>query len=312
MTVAGELDGNDSRDSAWLHGVMAAMRRRWWLVPATVLATLVLTIVYLRNATYYHSAELKVYAAPSSSGSRVPSALGGLAALTGLATGGASEAASPFRFYMDAIYAPEVAARLARDPAIMRTLFANEWDPVAKQWRRPTSLGGTVRRGVSGILGLPQFGWQAPDAARLQVFIADWVTVRQSVRTPVVTIGFDYPDPRFAVLFLERLHSNVDSLLREQQTRRTRGNIAFLAGKLETVTLAEQRAALVTALTEQERQAMLAYGNAPYAADPFDMATASLVPTRPRAGALLAGALVAGLVLGLLLAFSFGRRHANN
>lgn len=294
---------------AWLHGVMAGVRRFWWLVPAGAIAALLLTIVYLRRADYLYSAELKVYAAPSSSGSRAPSALGGLAALTGLAGAASSEQASPFRFYMDAIYSPEVAARLAKDRDLMRTLFSNEWDAGARQWREPFSMARAVRSGVLGALGLPQWEWQPPDAARLQAAIATLVTVQQSVRTPVVKIGMDYPDPKFATAFLQKLHLTVDAYLREQQTARTRGNIAYLEEKLRTVTLAEQRASLVQMLTEQERQAMLAYGNAPYAADPFDAPTASLAPTRPRPVPLLIGAGVAGAILGVIGAAWLGRRR---
>ncbi|MFZ4688904.1 MAG: hypothetical protein ACOYLS_06680 [Polymorphobacter sp.] len=297
-----------ANDVPWLHAVLGSVRRRWWLLPAGLLTALLLASIYLRTATYTYSAELKVYAAPSSSGSRVPSALGGLAALTGLAAGG-PEAVSPFRLYLDAIYSPEVAARLARDPVLMHTLFVNEWDAPGRRWRQPRGLLGGIKRGVFGLFGLPQFGWQAPDGNRLQAFIADAVTVRQSVRTPIATIGFNYPDPVFAVRFITRLSDTVDDVLREQQTARTRGNIAYLASKLDSVTLAEQRQALVTALTEQERQAMLAYGNAPYAADPFDIATASPEPTRPRPVPLLAGASVAGLLLGFVLAVWLGRRE---
>ena len=291
---------------AWLHDVMAAMRLRWWWIPAVLLAALLLAALYLRQADYVYSAELRVHAAPSSSGTKPVSALGGLAALTGL--GGVGEQVSPFRFYLDGIYAAEVAERLAHDDELMHRLFPAEWDRQNRQWRQPPSLLGSVRRGVAGLLGLPQFGWQAPGAARLQAYIAKEVRVRQSVKTPLVSIDYGNPDPVLAVRFLNRLHETVDAYLREQQSLRTRGNIAYLSEKLQSVTLAEQRQALVTALAEQERQAMLVYSNAPYAAEPFDTATASAEPTRPRALPLLAGAGIAGLLLGSVLAAVLGGR----
>lgn len=296
---------------AWLHDVLAAIGRRWWLVVAAVLSALLIAIVQLRGADYVHSAELKVFAAPSSSGRSAPSGLGGLgglAAAAGLSSAPVDQA-SPFRFYLDAIYSPEAAARLAKNDRIMHRLFASEWDPAAKAWREPPpGMFQTIRRAVLGLLGLPLFGWQAPDGARLQSFIRDAVTIRQSVRTPVITLGIEMGDPEFATYFLTQLHTTVDAMLREQQAQRTRGNIAYLSQKLTTVTLAEQRAALIAALTEQERQAMLAYGNAPYAADPLDIATASLAPVKPKPGVRLVGAATAGLIVGLVLAWWFGRR----
>lgn len=314
MSISGET--TDSADApegasgigarAWLHDVMVAMRMKWWWMPAMLLAALVLTTLYLRQADYRYSAELRVHAAPSSSGTRPTSALGGLAALTGL--GGASEQVSPFRFYLDGIYAAEVAERLSHDDRLMHRLFVAEWDPQRRMWRQPPSLAGSLRRGITGMFGLPQVAWQPPGAARLQDLIVKQVSVRQSVKSPLVGIGYSHPDPVFAVHFLERLHATVDGYLREQQSLRTRENIRYLSEKLQTVTLSEQRQALVTALAEQERQAMLVYSNAPYAAEPFDVPTASAEPTQPRAIPLLAGAAVAGLLLGGVLAAILGGR----
>lgn len=292
----------------WLHGVVHSIARRWWLLPAGMGFALLLGGIYLHRADYVYTAELKVYAAPSTSGSRPASALGGLAALAGIG-GGTSEAVSPFRFYLDGVYSTEVAARMARDRKLMQTLFAAEWDGQRQAWRQPASLTGTLRRAVTGLLGLPQFGWHAPDASRMQGYIANAVTIRQSVKTPIATLAYDSSDPVFATRFLNQLNTTTDNYLREQQAARTRGNIDYLAQKLREATLAEQRQALVTTLTEQERQAMLAYGNAPYAAVPFDIATASLEPTRPRAVPLLIGTGLAGLILGIVAALWLDRRR---
>lgn len=317
MTILAESNGIDpgradaAPQTPWLHEVAAAIGRRWWMVPLGALLAIIASLLYLSRAEYLYTAELKVYAAPSSSGSRAPSPLGGLAALAGVAAGSNTEQVSPFRYYLDGIYAPEVAARMARDRTIMHRIFANEWDAREKRWRRPYSLLGTIKRGVMGMMGLPQVNWTPPNAARLQAYIVETVKVRQSVKTPVVAIGYESVDPEFAKMFLSRLHNTVDSYLREAQNARTRGNIEYLARQLRQVTLAEQRSALVTSLAEQERQAMLAYGNAPYAADPFDVVTASSEPTHPRPGRLLIGAVIAGLLLGLVLAAVTGRRPGN-
>lgn len=294
--------------ATFVHGLLAGLARRWWLMPLGIVAGLVLVTIYLQRTPYYFSAELKIHPAPSSIGRSAPSPLGGLAALAGLGNRG-GDAVSPFRFYLDGLNAPEVARRLARDKALMHTIFANEWDQEAQRWQEPASLSASLKSAVAGLFGLPQFGWQPPDANRLQGYISYAVVVRQSVKTPIVTIGHDHPDPVFAAAFLTRLHTTVDAYLREQQAARTRGNIDYLSAKLRTVTLAEQRQALVTALTEQERQAMLAFGAAPYAAEPFDVVTVSAEPTRPRPLPLLIGGGIAGLLLGAVLALLLDRRR---
>lgn len=300
---------SDNAPPALFHALLADLRRRWWLMPAGLVLGLMLVTVYLNRTPHFHTAELKVHPAPSTSGRTPASPLGGLAAIAGLGGGGGSEAVTPFRFYLEGLYSLEVAKRLARDKALMQTIFANEWDAQAGAWREPPSLGASVRSGLAGLLGLPRFGWQPPDAARLQGYIAYAVNIRQSVRSPVVTLVHDATDPAFAGAFLTRLHHVLDEYLREQQALRTRSNISFLSGELQKATLAEQRRTLVAALAEQERQAMLAFGTAPYAADPFDDTTVSLVPTRPRPLPLLAGGGVAGLLLGAVLAIGLARRR---
>ena len=305
VTVA-DLSDDLTQDDNWLAGVWATLRARKWLVLAVTLASLLAAIVYLRTATYVYTAELRVYAAPSTTGgSQVPGGLGSLASLAGL--GGSSvEVATPFRLYVEGVHSREVAERMARDRAVMRTIFAREWDPATNSFRERRGLGGSIKRAVWGVLGLPVDQWHAPDAARLEGFIADNVDVVQSVKTPLVTISLDTPDPQFGVRFLTTLGATVDAYLREKQQARTRGNIAYLSDKLRGVTLAEQRQVLFAALGEQERQAMLANTDAPYAAIPFGVATASSNPTKPRQMPLLIAGLVGGLIAGCALAILLG------
>jgi hypothetical protein len=288
---------------AYLHRVFGDIARRWWLLPLGLMIGLVLAAVHLNRTPHFHTAELRVHPAPSTTGKAAASPLGGLAAIAGLAGGGGGgDAVTPFRFYLDGLYSIEVANRLARDEQVMRTVFAHEWDAGAGQWREPASIGGSVRGAVATLLGLPRFGWQPPDGQRLQGYIAYAVTVRQSVKTPVVTLAHDFPDPAFAEAFLAKLHATLDAYLREQQAARTRSNIAYLSGELQKATLVEQRRALVAALAEQERQAMLVFAAAPYAADPLDDVMVSAAPTRPRPLPLLVAGGVAGLLLGAAMA----------
>jgi hypothetical protein len=298
----------DDRQLPWLHRVMRAIARRWWLPVAGMLAALLITLVWLNRTDYVYTAQLRVYAAPSTSGASKPTPLGGLASLAGLTTG-AAEAVTPFRFYLDGLASPAIAQRLAADPKLLRQMFPAEWDAQTGGWRRPPSLLGSLRRGFGAVLGLPELGWTPPGPERVQEFIATNVGVRQSVRTPLVALTYDSPDPVFAVAFLQRLHQETDAYVREQQIVRTRANIAYLAERLQAVTITDQRAALLFQLTEQERQAMLTAADTAYAAEPFDDVTVSTDPTRPKVVPLLAGAALAGLLLGTVAAAWWGLRR---
>jgi hypothetical protein len=298
----------DDRQLPWLHRVMRAIAKRWWLPVAGMLAALLLTLVWLNRTEYVYTAQLRVYAAPSTSGASKPTPLGGLASLAGLTTG-AAEAVTPFRFYLDGLASPAIAERLAADPKLLQQLFPAEWDARTKSWHRPSSVIGSLRRGFGALLGLPELGWTAPGPERVQDYIATNVGVRQSVRTPLVALTYNSPDPAFAAAFLARLHAETDAYVREQQIIRTRANIDYLAERLQAVTITDQRAALLFQLTEQERQAMLTASDTAYAAELFDDVTVSAEPTRPKVMPLLAGAALVGLLLGTVAAAWCGLRR---
>lgn len=298
----------EERDLPWLHRVMRAIARRWWLPLAGMAAVLLVTLIFLNRTEYVYTAQLRVYAAPSSSGSAKPTPLGGLASLAGLTTG-AAEAVTPFRYYLEGLASPAIAQRLAADSKLMQQLFPAEWDARTGQWHRPSSLLGSLRRGFGAILGLPEIGWVPPGPERLQEYINKGVGIIQSVKTPLVTLTYDNPDPALAVAFLQRLNAETDAYVRERQIARTRANIAYLAERLQETSVTEQRAALVFQLSEQERQAMLTASDTAYAAEPFDGVTVSADPTRPKVVPLLIGAALVGLLLGTLAAAWLGLRR---
>lgn len=305
MSVA-IADGGGNDDN-WLESALGTLSARWWIVAAVTLACLLSAVLFLRGATYLYTAELRVYAAPSTTGQPSGgSGLGGLASLAGLGPADAVSA-TPFRLFLEGVDAREVAERLARDRGLMRQVFAGEYDAATGGWRERRSGADSLKRGLWGLLGLPVVPWRAPDAARLQDFIADRVVVTQSTKTPLVSITLESPDPAFATRFLTRLGITIDTYLREKQQERTRSNIEYLAEKLRGVTLIEQRQVLFGALTEQERQAMLANSRAPYAANSFGIAVATTQPTKPRQMPLLIAGLLGGLILGSVVALLLGR-----
>ena len=293
----------------WLAGVWATLKARWWLVLGTTLIALIVAIVVLRGATYVYTSELRVYAAPSTSGStQLPGGLGGLASLAGISPSG-GDTATPFKLYLDGIRTREVAERMARDRNLMRTVFAAEWNPRTGGWQERRGFLSVVKRSIWGVLGLRTPEWHPPSAARLQDFIAEQVVVNQSLKSPLVSLTMDTADPAFGANFLTKLGDTVDDYLREKEQERTQSNIDYLSEKLRGVTFVEQRAALFAALSDQERRAMLANSRAPYAANPFGVATSSSEPTKPRQVPLLLAGLIGGLVVGTALALLLGARR---
>ena len=308
MTIDTDRDVFDEpAGPSWLASSWAVIRQRWWLVAGVTLAAAIVALAYLRSADYLYTATLRIAPAPSTQSGRPGfGALSSLASLAGVGGDGA-DAPTPFRLYLEGVYVPEVAEALARDPATMHTLFAREWDPVQRVWRQHTGLLHGARTGLIRLVGQPEVPWRKPDGERLREFIGDHVGVAQSVKSPLVTISFDATDPAFAVRFLDLLGRADDDYLRRQTLLRTRANVAYLAQKLATVTLAEHRLVLSAQLSEEERQLMMASSPSSYAADRFGRITVSSQPTRPKPLPVFIGFVLAGLVLGVALAIVLAR-----
>lgn len=295
-------------DTLWLSELLAKLRARWLVVVATAAVFFVAGLIYLWTAEYTYTAAMRVSSAQTSTQRPGLGALGGLAAIAGVGGGMSGEAATPFKLYVEGLKSREVATRLSRNPELMRVVFKREWDARSGKWREPTSVLRTIKDSVFRILGLPVYPWEAPGPAQLQEFLGENIAIDQNIKTPLVTVTFDAPDPVFAVKFLTALHEADDGFLREQSRARTQSNISYLTGKLETVSLAEYRQVLFDAIAEQEQQMMLVNNATPYAADPFGPATVSLQPTNPRPLLVLIAATIAGLVAGVAFAILFGRK----
>ncbi len=289
--------------------LLAPVGRRWWLMPLGAAALIVVVLFYLARTEQVWTAEMRVYPAPAASGIAARRGLSGLASGLEALSGGGSEAAPPFRYFLDGLATPDVAARLARDETLMHRLFAGEWDERAGQWREPPrGFAGSTRAFLFGIAGLPVTPWTPPDAARLRVYIADSIMVRTSVRSPLVTLNHSFADPAFARSFLEAVVAAADAELREAQAARTAANIDYLSQRLRTTRGEDARIALVEALGEEERGAMLSAVDMPFAAEVFSQAEVGRWPSKPQPIQLVVAGLVVGAMLGAALALLLGWR----
>ncbi|MFA7439930.1 MAG: Wzz/FepE/Etk N-terminal domain-containing protein [Sphingomonadaceae bacterium] len=270
-----------------------------WIIMVVTAAFLGLASLYLHNATYRYTAELTLTPAQSGGGAKL-AGLGGLASLAGINIPQGQEELS-FSLYAEGVHSRGLAEALAAHPDLMRVIFSNEWNEETGQWQQPRGFVSSTIAVIKNLLGAPTFAWSPPDGARLQEFLQREVEVAQDPKNPFLTLRFNHKDPAFAVRFLNTLNNELDNILRRKALERSTGNIAYLSSQLERVTLAEHRAAIAESLSEQEKQRMAASSSAPYAADPFGSANASLRPTSPRPSLVLVASVLGGIIFGSLL-----------
>ena len=278
-----------------------------------ILAGVVVADLYLRSVTYSYTAYLKVIPAQPSRMTGVKTQ--GLASLASIAGVGAVQdpGTLAFQLYTEGLHSRSVAEAIAQRPDVMRTLFISEWDARSRRFVQPPKGSlGRLSASVKSILGIPVTRWTPPNAARLQEYIETHVKAQKSEESPVVTITLEHKDPAFAVSFLKILHQVLDDNLRAKALGRSNQYIAYLSNQLRTVTLAEHRSAIADALSEQEKTKMMASSSLAFAADLFGPVTSSIRPTSPRPIMVLFFGVVAGAVLGTIVAAiraGLGRRH---
>lgn len=295
-----------------LSSILVVVWQKKLLVGAVILASLLAGILYLWIVNPTYTVEMRVTAAASSSNSianRLGN-LGGLAAAAGLPIGGSSKA-EPFDLYIEALTSREVADELARDPRIMKTIFAREWDANTGHWKSPPVSPG---QWVKSLLGHGEAHWRAPDGARLRDYLQRKILVTKSAKSPITLIGYDVTDPDFGIYLLARMNQSADNDVRRRALEQANDYKAYLASVLPTVELADVRRSLADSLTQQYEAVMMARSSVPYAAAAIGAPQASLAPTKPKVAITLAICLLLGTIIGIAVAVidfggTFGRRH---
>jgi uncharacterized protein involved in exopolysaccharide biosynthesis len=153
------------------------------------------------------------------------------------------------------------------------------------------------------VFGLPN--WTAPSTSRLADYLREEVAVSEFGSSGLREITFTHRDPEFALQLLRRLYAAADENLRQDALERSRQYIAYLELRLRSVAVAEHRAALGALLGDEERKRMLIEADVPFAARVVSPVGVSELPTQPKVIGTLIVALLAGLFLGVLIAFFF-------
>jgi len=238
---------------------------------------------------------------------------GGLAALVNLALP-SGDSGSDFNLYLDLLKSRNVADQLAKDPELMHTLYAYNWDSATQTWQEHPDTGRyhVAMKSVRDYLGYPSVPWHAPDGETLLGFISYNLNIEQDPRRPYLAkVIFNYGDREFAKKFLMQLHQSADEMLRQRTIKRTNDYISYLSSTLAKTTVAEHRLALAQSLSEQEKAAMAAKSGAPYATEVLEAPWAGSDPSYPQGLQTLARWTAIGILGGTVLSLMLWRMQVS-
>jgi uncharacterized protein involved in exopolysaccharide biosynthesis len=211
---------------------------------------------------------------------------------------------SDYDRYLQLLTSPASAELLIqRVPGLLPMLFPGHWNARDKAWRMPLAewpaeLFNRARGGAA---------WSAPTPADVAARIQKLLRVHVVGSTQMRELQLQYPDRGFALTLLFALHQAADNVLREEAARRSTAIRDYVTRQMETVRLAEHRAALTELLAAQERIQMLVAVDLPYAADIVEPPSAPTQPDVPQPTPILI--IFAMLGLGAAAASLFWPRH---
>ena len=254
-------------------------------VTLAVIAGYVMTPVY-RSAALLVPAEVEASGMSSLLGDLGD--LGGLAALAGLNLGGDGNAAAES---IAVLRSRSFTEAFIRDENLLPVLFDGEWDADNGRWRDlddpPTMADG------------------------YKYFNEELRSVTQDARTGLVTLQVDWRDPEVAAEWANELVDRLNAEMRRRATERTNASVKFLEQELANTVIVDTRTAIGRLMETQINQRMLANVTTEYAFRVIDRALPADEddPVRPRKLLMVATALIAGMLAGIVAALGTRRRR---
>jgi hypothetical protein len=283
---------------------IAAVRDRSRIVWASLILCLLIACAVIILPMPQYTVTYIAYPSTSSQDKSLGSTLSALAGpLAGFIGSSSSSDVQPFDLYQALIVSPRLAQRVInKDPEVLRKVFYKEWDPAAKTFRPPHDAISMTMRAFNWVFGLP--GWRPPDATRLANWLSENLSITAVNSTSMQQIQFSTPYPAFGIRFFKELNDEADSVIREQATRLTDAQIAYLENKLAQTQTVDYRQTILGLLSAQETTRMSINKDLPYASAVLQNSYASTLPTWPQPLILLAVAVFVGLVLGVVAAIT--------
>src|SRR6185437_7152502 len=117
-----------------------------------------------------------------------------------------------------------------------------------------------------------------PGPVALQSALEKHLSILTDKVTNYTTLSVDEASPADAVFVLQAVINTADGLIRQGVKNRTAGRIVYLQNALKQTSLQDQREAIISVLSTQEKTRMMSSADKSYAVDAIDPPWASAVP----------------------------------
>lgn len=277
--------------------VQRCWKRRLLLLPYTIVCV-VLGIVYMHVAEPSYTVKATVAPTQDQAGALQGVAAGLLesAASSGLGSLLGSSSDDHFQAFLALLQSNRLSAKLAAQKGFLQTVFYKRWDPDSHQWDNGPLR--KVAKAAKSLLGLPVK--VAPDADDLYDFLNDDLVIKRSFQNSLVEVDLNFVDPESGERILNAVLSGADSIIRQDNYRDVDARLRYLQKQLPTITVSDQRQAIITLLSGQQQSMMMIRADALYASTLIETPHAPNKPSWPNLALVLFFSIV--FALGLWVA----------
>jgi hypothetical protein len=292
-------------DSIPFHtAIVAPLRAAWRWILATVVMFAGLSLLQQALARPVYSASAVVAASTPPSGNKSGN-LGRIAAIAGVDLG--SKQVTSFDQFLFIVHSLELSSYQIGVRPMLRLVFADDWDPALREWKRPAGFGASLRSAILPMFHLPV--WSPPDAMSLADHYDLVLDERKLADSGLVRLVYADTDPRRAAVVLSLIIADGNERLRREAAASARLQAQYLRERIAQTEVREYRNTLIDLLADEEQTLLLSNGAIPYAAKTIEAVNVSPVPTsqRPLIYALIASVL--GFSIAAFVAIvSYNRR----
>lgn len=210
----------------------------------------------------------------------VASRLGGLASLTGIRVGGASDGGNAVAI----LRSREFAADFIEEKNLMPLFFEDSWNAETGEW----------------IAENPEEIPQMYDAVKY--FRDNVFSVKEDPLSGLVTIAIEWKDPDLSAEWVNNLVERINRETRARALNEAETNLSYLQVQLQSASVVELRTAISRIIESELKTIMIANAREQYA---FSVIDPGMVPTekvRPRRSLIVITSTFLGGILALIIA----------
>jgi uncharacterized protein involved in exopolysaccharide biosynthesis len=266
------------------------LANRWWIVASVLSFAAAFASYAFLTRPVYRATTILVPAANDQAGlgGSLGGALGQLGGLASLAGIGLGSSTAELEEALAVLRSREFTEAFIRDQGLMPVLFADDWDPAAKDWKT---------------------GSKPPTLARGYKYFNNSIrSISQDKRTGLVTMQIDWTHREQAAQWANSLVARLNEEMRTRAIAKSNASLGFLEEELKKTNVVGTQDAINRLIEAQIKQRMVASVTREYA---FRVVDRALLPdltdkVRPKRLILLLLGPVIGLFAGIAGVLALG------